>query len=144
MDKLFVSPEYLERLAENQDGAQKTLGDAASEPSDTGYQVWITHGVICGASAQAITNAVEVRTHAVKNTQAVSTHLAEMLRKAKAAYEVTDSQAAENLDSQGPSENRYQTTTSGPCYRTITSPNFVDAATDLLWDYTRTHGRNRT
>jgi len=100
MDNLAVSPEYLERLAENQDAAEKSIGDAATEPSGTGYQVWVTHGVICGASAQAITKAVKVRTDAVSNTQAVSAQLAKKLRSAEAAYERTDSQAAENLDRQ--------------------------------------------
>ena len=100
MNHMAVSPDYLERLAESQDAAEKGIADAASEPSDVDYNVWVTHGLICAVSAASISQAMKVRTDAVNNTHAVSTHLAENLRKASVAYQDTDHQAAENLDRQ--------------------------------------------
>ena len=99
-DKLVVDPDYLEKLADAQDDAKKALESASGAPGDVGYQVWITHGVICGGGAVAITKAVKVRTTAVDNTKNVSLHLAENLRTAEFAYLATDREAGENLAKQ--------------------------------------------
>jgi predicted metal-dependent HD superfamily phosphohydrolase len=100
MTDLVVSAEYLEKLASTQDDAAQSIGSAATAPSGIAYQIWVTHGLICGPCAQAVTGAENARSDAVAAVQADSAGLAAKLRSAEAMYEGTDHQASENLDKQ--------------------------------------------
>jgi len=100
MNNLVVSADYLEKIASTQDDAAQSLGSAATAPSGTSDQVWITHGVICGPCANAMAEAEGVRSDVVKAVQAYSASLAGKLRAAEAMYQSTDQQSGENLNKQ--------------------------------------------
>ena len=96
-DSLRVDPGNLPELATAQDEAASSLEEAAAAPPDLSFQVWVTHGLLCGASAQALKAVKTARDGAFSATKTVSTTLASNLREAEAVYESTDQQAAESL-----------------------------------------------
>jgi hypothetical protein len=100
MEELLVDPDYVETLAKNQDRAATDIEEALKAPADLGYNVWITHGVICFPGNQEVVKAEAARSAALTATQAVSTSFAAKLRKAEKAYEGTDHQESEHLNKQ--------------------------------------------
>ena len=100
MSELNVTPPYLEGLAQKHDTAKTDLGMAGEATRGIGKEVWLTHGVICGAANTAIAQAEASRSVASVGMKAVSEDLAEKLRAARGAYESTDEQTGRNIDKQ--------------------------------------------
>jgi hypothetical protein len=104
---LVVIPGHLDKLATTQGQASSMAGSAATAASNIKTEVWVTHGVVCGASNVAFTNAEAARRAAGEAMKTVSTGLAVKLRAADDAYQSTDTQAGENIDKQLlPAESR--------------------------------------
>ncbi|KKC02630.1 ESX-1 secretion-associated protein [Mycobacterium nebraskense] len=100
MADVAVTPEHLANLATAQDQASTQAGTAASAASNLEVAVWVSHGVVSGASNVAFTKAAAARQKTGEAMSAASTELAEKLRTAKAVYETTDEQSGKNLDKQ--------------------------------------------
>lgn len=102
MDKLTVTPEYLEDLAIRQDEAAQKSSTAAGATSGIDRDVSHTHGVISDASNHAIACAEEHRRAAAKNIAAASTALAAKLRAIEETYSSADEELAGQIARQLP------------------------------------------
>jgi hypothetical protein len=100
MANLAVTPGYLDKLASKQDDASNKANDAASAASGIEPAVWVTHGVISGASNSAFTGAERMRREAGKDIAAASSDLAAKLRTAGVTYAGVDDELGGNLDKQ--------------------------------------------
>ncbi|WP_205874293.1 ESX-1 secretion-associated protein [Mycobacterium camsae] len=100
MPDLTVTAGYLEQLAAMQDQAATAAGSAADAASGIKTEVWVTHGVICGASNIAFTGAEEVRRAAGEAMKQASINLAAKLRAAESGYHGTDEQTRASIDQQ--------------------------------------------
>jgi hypothetical protein len=100
MDKLAVTPDYLEKLAKAQDGAAGKEGSAAGAAANLSSSVWISHGVASAPSNISLTQAEAARRAAGEAMKKASSTLAENLRKAKQAYHSTDAELGGNIDKQ--------------------------------------------
>jgi len=100
MENLVVNPEHLKGLATTQEVAATKEGAAATAASGIETAVWVTHGVVCGASNVAFTKAEAARRSAGDAMKKTSTNLAEKLRVASTAYESTDQQTGGQIDKQ--------------------------------------------
>lgn len=98
MPDLTVAPGYLEALAAKQDEAAAVAATAASAASGLGTEVWVTHGVVCGASNTAFTDAEEVRRTAGEAIGQAAASLAARLRAAQDGYSNTDERTCRALD----------------------------------------------
>jgi len=100
MEKLVVSTDYLNQLATTQDVAATKEETAATAASNISTSLWVSHGVVCGASNVAVTKAEDARRKAGEAMKKASTDLAEKLRTASSVYDSTDTQSGDNLDKQ--------------------------------------------
>jgi hypothetical protein len=102
MFDLALTASYLDGLSENQDDAANTAGSAARTASGIETSVWVTHGVVSGASNIAFAEAEAARRAAGGAMKKFSADLAVKLRTADEAYQRTDEQAGNNIDRQMP------------------------------------------
>lgn len=102
MDKLTVTPAYLEQLAGRQDEAAQKSIMAAGATSGTDKDVSHTHGVISDSSNHAIARAEGDRRAAAKNIAAASTALAKRLRALEETYSSVDEDLAREITRQLP------------------------------------------
>ncbi|OBH39607.1 hypothetical protein A5692_00545 [Mycobacterium sp. E342] len=100
MANLNVDEKYLEQLATKQGQAAAKAEDAASAASNTETAVWVTHGVISGASNSAFVTAEKQRRGAGQNIRQHASDLAAKLRVAKQTYESVDEELSGNLTKQ--------------------------------------------
>jgi len=100
MTDLHVTTSYLEELAEKHDTSSTDVEDAAKVTSGIGSTVWTSHGVICGRCNSAVAEAEAARRSANAAVKAAGIEIAKKLRAAGDAYDSTDQQASENLDTQ--------------------------------------------
>jgi uncharacterized protein YukE len=100
MAELEVDPRDLEDMAKKQDGAAEKSGEAKGVTSGVETAVWVTHGVISGASNTAFTAAEKVRRGAAHNIEQASIDLAAKLRAAKETYEGVDADLSANIKKQ--------------------------------------------
>jgi Excreted virulence factor EspC, type VII ESX diderm len=100
MADVVVTSEHLDTLATTQDQASTQAGAAASAASNLEVQVWVSHGVISGASNIAFAKAAAARQSTGDAMSKASTKLAEKLRIAKSVYQSTDDQSGKNLNKQ--------------------------------------------
>ena len=100
MANLAVTPATLATLATTQDTAANQAHTAGSAAANLKVQVWVSHGVVSGASNVAFTNAEAARRSVADALKKSSTELAEKLRTAKTVYQTTDDHTATNLDQQ--------------------------------------------
>jgi uncharacterized protein YukE len=100
MPILTVTPEYLDALAAKQDQAADTAGSAAAAAAHLKTQVWVTHGVACGASNVGFSDAEAARRKAGQAMKQASTSLAAKLRSAANGYTSTDEQTTTAIDRQ--------------------------------------------
>lgn len=98
--ELRVTSQYLRELADKQDLAAGQIGSAGKAARGIGTKLWVTHGVVCGATNEAVTHAEAARRAAAHAMRGVSTDLAAKLRDAARHYDGTDVEAATNLDDQ--------------------------------------------
>ncbi|MEE6178174.1 ESX-1 secretion-associated protein [Mycobacterium sp. 050134] len=98
MADLEVNPSYLLKLATAHDEAVNNIAKGAEAPAGIGVQVWITHGILCGPSAEAVREAEGDREAAFAVVREVSAALAEDLRTAAKAYQGADQNAASGLN----------------------------------------------
>jgi Excreted virulence factor EspC, type VII ESX diderm len=100
MADVTVTPEHLDKLATAQDQASTQAGTAASAADGLEVDLWVSHGVVSGASNVAFTKAAAARKSTGDAMSKASTELAGKLRTAKGVYATTDDQAGENIDKQ--------------------------------------------
>ena len=100
MAELTVTSEYLKELATKQDSASTEAGDAALATSKITAAVWVTHGVLSGASNSAFSDAESLRREASQNISAACHDLAAKLRAAEDAYTGVDDDLGDSLDKQ--------------------------------------------
>lgn len=100
MATLNVDENYLETLATKQGQAATKAAEAASAASNTETAVWVTHGVISGASNSAFVTAEKQRRGAGQNIGQHASDLAAKLRVAKQTYGGVDEELSENLNKQ--------------------------------------------
>ena len=100
MDELVVDPDYVKQLATTQDEAATKEEAAAGAASNISTSLWVSHGVVCGASNVAVTNAEAARRAAGTALKQASNDLAEKLRVASEAYVNTDEETGEGIDKQ--------------------------------------------
>lgn len=100
MAYLTISPSYLDQLATKQDQASAAVGEAAAATAAMSTAVWVTHGVISGASNTAFDAAEAVRRAASGNLRTVATDLAAKLRTARETYMSVDEELGSSLDKQ--------------------------------------------
>ena len=100
MFELAVTTGYLANLETTQDEAADKAGSAAMVASNLKSELWVSHGVISGASNVAFTNAEAARRAAGEAMKKASTDLAVKLRAARDAYGRTDEQAGQHIDQQ--------------------------------------------
>ena len=95
-----VDPKHLRGLATTQEQPSDDMTAAINATAGISKKIWISHGVYVGAANKAIERAEAARNTAGKAVQAFSADLAETLRTAVTAYEGTDDNAGENIDTQ--------------------------------------------
>lgn len=100
MANLQVDPRYLEELAKKQDGAAEKSGEAKGATSGVETAVWVTHGVISGASNTAFTAVEKTRRAAAGNIEQASKDLAAKLRAAGVTYTGVDEDVSVNIAKQ--------------------------------------------
>lgn len=98
--QVTVKPAYLEGLANKQDEAAGRIGSATKATDGIGKKVWVSHGLVCAPTNEAVKDAEAARRRAGQAMRAVSTDLAVKLRKAAEKYKGSDLAAASNLDNQ--------------------------------------------
>ncbi len=100
MADVAVTPEHLNKLATAQEQASTQAGTAASAAANLEVAVWVSHGVVSGASNVAFTKAAAARQKTGQAMSTASTELAGKLRTAKSVYQSTDEQSSKNIDKQ--------------------------------------------
>ncbi|RFZ56959.1 ESX-1 secretion-associated protein [Mycobacterium liflandii] len=100
MANLVVTPQYLQTLAATQTQAAATAASAGAASTNLKNEVWVSHGVISGASKTSFANAEAARRAAANSMNTTSSKLAAKLRIASSAYQGVDEQAGESLDKQ--------------------------------------------
>jgi len=98
-----VTPERLKELAGKQEqAADKISGAAAATDKLAGFggRVEVSHGAVCAGSWPGLENAVEARTKAVGQLEAVSQQLAERLLIGLEDYETSDGESGDVMDKQ--------------------------------------------
>ncbi|OBG65089.1 MULTISPECIES: ESX-1 secretion-associated protein [unclassified Mycobacterium] len=100
MATLNVDEKYLEELATKQVQAATKAEEAATAAGNTETAVWVTHGVISGASNSAFVTAEKQRRGAGQNIRQHASDLAAKLRVAKQTYAGVDEDLSRNLNKQ--------------------------------------------
>jgi hypothetical protein len=100
MDDLIVETEHLKTLSTVQNQTALKEAAAAAAATNLSTSVWVSHGVISGASNVAFTKAADARRHAGEALQGASSQTADNLVTAKNLYEKMDEQAAANINKQ--------------------------------------------
>lgn len=99
-DDLSVETAHLSTLAAKQDNAATKEDSATAAATNIGSALWVSHGVVCGASNTAVSEAEEARRAAGEAMQKTSASLSERLRTARSLYESTDENSAESIAKQ--------------------------------------------
>jgi hypothetical protein len=100
MSDLEVTPNLLNKLATIDQQTSDNIGSAAKVATGISTDVWVTHGVICGDSNKALTDAESARRSLVEAMQTFAHDLATKLDTAAVAYVSTDEQVAKAIDKQ--------------------------------------------
>ncbi|MBS4728050.1 ESX-1 secretion-associated protein [Mycobacterium sp. SM1] len=100
MSELRVTTAHLRELSAKQQQAAAEIAAATELTHGVGGSVMKSHGVICAATAGAVSTADGARTAAGEGMREVSTDLAEKLDSAAASYDSVDQQQSGDLDQQ--------------------------------------------
>lgn len=100
MDELTVTPEYLEKLARQQDEARDRSMAAAGATSGVDDDVETSHGVISDDSNHAVARAERQRKLAAENIAKASAVLAQRLRDLEKTYRSVDDDLGWGIDRQ--------------------------------------------
>ncbi|CQD21604.1 ESX-1 secretion-associated protein EspC [Mycobacterium europaeum] len=100
MADLIVTPEHLKKLATAQDQAATRASTAGTAGDNIKAAVWVTHGIVSGASNVAFTNAAAARKSTAEAMSKASTELSGKLRTARAVYQSADDETSRNIDAQ--------------------------------------------
>jgi|APCry1669188879_1035177.scaffolds.fasta_scaffold110150_1 hypothetical protein len=100
MSEFVANSTYMEGLAGKQDDAASDIGDAKGDAGNFPYEIVMTHGFICLATALAAKDAHAARNNAFEITQAISSQLAANIRDASKVYTAEDEGSANDLAGQ--------------------------------------------
>ncbi|SOX53211.1 ESX-1 secretion-associated protein [Mycobacterium ahvazicum] len=105
--KLDATPQHIVALATAQESAAAQALRAGATGSNLRDAVWVTHGVISGASNVAFTKASAARAKTAEAVSKTAAALAQKLQTAKNAYQNTDEAMSNSLAAQF-AEYRYR------------------------------------
>lgn len=95
---LSFDQQDLEAIMKCQLAAAAKLKKATAEANGIGHSMWVTHGLICDPSNNAVTGAEHARHAAAHAVHLVSAELAARLKCAADLYGATDMWASEDIE----------------------------------------------
>ncbi|MBY0441025.1 MAG: ESX-1 secretion-associated protein [Mycobacteriaceae bacterium] len=100
MDKLTVTPEYLEKLAQYQDRANAQATATSETTSGVSHEAAVSHGVISTPSNEELRDVEHHRRAAVHSVADAAARLAANLRALEETYLCVDTDAGRHIDRQ--------------------------------------------